>query len=160
MNYASLNLCDSSNGDGFRVSLFVSGCTLACEGCFNREAWNFKYGKPFDKKTMVTLLEGLAEPHIDGLSILGGDPLESKHFWEVYLICKEVKETFPDKNIWLWTGRTLEEILTDESRKMILRVIDVLVDGRFVQHLKDESLMWRGSSNQRIIYVNKSNLIK
>ena len=104
---------------------------------------------------MVTLLEGLSDPRIDGLSILGGDPLESKHFWEVYLICKEVKEVFPEKTIWLWTGRTFEDILADQSKKTILRVIDVLVDGPFIQGLKDDSLMWRGSSNQRIIPLTK-----
>lgn len=155
MYVAQINPCDSANGEGCRVSVFVSGCTLKCEGCFNREVWNFKYGSEYDWQMDEYIKKCIGKPYIDGLSVLGGDPLERKNVGEVYNLCKEVKQLYPQKTIWLWSGRTLEEIKEDPVAVYILDVIDVLVDGRFVQCLKNENLMWRGSSNQRIIFLKQ-----
>ena len=156
MYVAQINPCDSTNGEGFRCSVFISGCTLKCEGCFNREAWNFRYGTEYDWKMDEYIKECVGKPHIDGLSVLGGDPLERKNVGEVYNLCKEIKQLYPQKTIWLWSGRTLEEIKKDPVAVYILDVIDVLIDGRFVQCLKNENLMWRGSSNQRIIFLKQT----
>ena len=155
MYIAQINPCDTCNGTGFRTSVFISGCTLACDGCFNKEAWNFRYGKEYDWKMDEYIKECVGKPYIDGLSVLGGDPLERKNVAEVYNLCKEIKQMYPNKTIWLWSGRTLEEIQENPIACYILDVIDVLIDGRFVKELKDESLMWRGSSNQRIIKLTE-----
>lgn len=157
MNYSGINYCDMANGEGCRVSLFVSGCTLACKGCFNKQAWNFKYGEAYTPEFEEKLLERLADPFIDGLSVLGGDPMERTNAPVVLELCKRVKKELPSKTIWLWTGRTQGEILDGENVSAIdiLNYVDVLIDGRYEESVKDESLEWRGSSNQRIIKLIK-----
>jgi anaerobic ribonucleoside-triphosphate reductase activating protein len=148
MNYIGLNKYDTANGPGIRVSLFVSGCTLHCKGCFNQESWDFNGGKEFTSETLNDIIKTLKEPHISGFSILGGDPLEPEHFNDVYNIVKTVKTEVPDKTIWLWTGRLYEKV--KENR--ILDYVDVLIDGPFKIDLKG-NLKYRGSSNQRIIFL-------
>lgn len=150
MNYSGINFCDTANGPGVRVSLFVSGCSLHCKGCFNKEAWDRQFGKPFTDETLNTLLEALREPYVDGLSLLGGDPLEPYNEAVVERICSLVRDRFPDKTIWLWTGRKYEEV----KDKPIMKYIDVLVDGPFIEKFKtNEQGKYYGSSNQRVITI-------
>lgn len=153
MNYSGINFCDTANGPGVRVSLFVSGCSLHCKGCFNKEAWDRQYGKSFTDQTLNTLLEALKQPYIDGLSILGGDPLEPYNEAPVTIICCLVKHKFPDKTIWLWTGRKYEDVKDHSAMKYI----DVLVDGPFIERkkVKDGKAKYYGSSNQRIIPIHQ-----
>lgn len=152
MYYSKILATDIANGPGWRVSLFVSGCTRRCKGCFNKEAWDFNYGQQFTSETMSELLWALKSPNIAGLSILGGDPFESENCETVYNICKKVKERFPDKTIWCWTGYSLDDVWEEKA----LKYIDVLVDGRFEQDKKDLRLKWRGSSNQRVIDIRET----
>lgn len=154
MNYATIKPIDIANGPGVRVSLFVSGCRQHCPGCFNKETWDFNYGQEFTIKTMEELIELLDNPHIEGLSILGGEPLDLKNIETVIDICKTVKWLRKNKTIWLWTGYDFIE--DDLIKHPIMRYIDVLVDGRFEEGLKDLRLKYRGSSNQRVIDVSKS----
>lgn len=143
MNYSGINTCDSTNGDGLRVSLFVSGCSLHCKGCFNKEAWDKNYGKEFTEETMDTLIEALRSPWIDGLSILGGDPLEDYNIPTVnYIVCL-VKELYPEKTIWLWTGRKYENI----KDIPLLNCVDVLITEPFIERKKCHGKYY-GSSNQ------------
>lgn len=162
MNYAEIKLCDIANGEGVRVSLFVSGCRRHCKGCFNAMTWDFDYGKPFDAAAEELIMESLAPDYIAGLTILGGDPFEPENQRELYPFLKKVKEKYPQKNIWCYTGYTYEqgslkepEVRTEVTRAL-LSLIDVLVDGKFEEDLKDIRLKFRGSSNQRIIDVPKS----
>lgn len=152
MHYAGIKNCDVANGPGFRVSLFVSGCRNRCPGCFNKETWEFTYGQEFTSETMSELLWALKNPNTTGLSILGGDPFEMENSEAVYHICKKVKERYPDKTIWCWTGYSLDDVWEEPA----LKYIDVLVDGKFEQDKKDLTLKWRGSSNQRIIDIRKT----
>ena len=152
MNYGTIKNLDIANGPGIRVSLFVSGCRNHCKGCFQPETWDFKYGKEFDDDAFYSLIEMLRSEHIAGLSILGGDPFEPENLVTVANLCKMVKDIFPNKNIWVWTGYTYEDIKDND----IFNYIDVLVDGRFEEEHKDLSLSFRGSSNQRIIDIQKS----
>ena len=152
MNYSVIRPLDIANGPGIRVSIFVSGCRNRCPGCFNPETWNFTYGQQFTSETMSELLWALKDPNIAGLSILGGDPFEMENCETVYHICKKVKERFPDKTIWCWTGYSLDDVWEEKA----LRYIDVLVDGRFEQDKKDLRLKWRGSSNQRVIDIRET----
>lgn len=153
MNYAAIKNFDIANGPGVRVSLFVSGCRRRCKGCFNSEAWDFNYGKECTSETIYELIDLLENEHIAGLSILGGDPLEPENQARVNRICWGVRECFGnEKSIWLWTGYQWEEI----KNLPVMKYIDILVDGPFVEDLKDLSLAFRGSSNQRIIDVPKS----
>lgn len=145
MNYSGLNLCDTANGPGVRVSLFVSGCSLHCKGCFNQEAWDPCYGQPFSSHTLGIILEALKAPHIEGLSILGGDPMEKYNRPKVGLVCASVKALYPAKNIWLWTGRKFAEIKYYDH---ILDYVDVLICNPFIEHLKCKGKYY-GSSNQR-----------
>ena len=145
MNYSGLNLCDTANGPGVRVSLFVSGCSLHCKGCFNQEAWDKNYGMPFYSYALTKVLEALKEPYIEGLSILGGDPMEEYNRRDVGLVCASVKALYPDKSIWLWTGRKFEEI---KYYGHILDYVDVLICNPFIEHLKCKGKYY-GSSNQR-----------
>lgn len=149
MHYIGLSTCDTANGPGVRVSLFCSGCTLRCKGCFNPESWDFEAGKPFTDETLATLVKALEEPYVGGLSLLGGDPLEPRNESEVLRIVKTVREKFgTSKTIWLWTGRKHEKV----SNSPVLAYVDVLVDGPFIEHLKvKEKGVWFGSSNQRVI---------
>ncbi len=153
MYYSGIIKCDSGNGPGFRVTLFVSGCRNKCPGCFNPETWDFKYGKEFTYETLAELRDMLNNDNIDGLSILGGDPFEPENRQAVEDICFMVKLLKPDKTIWCWTGYNWEDLKDLE----IMRYIDVLVDGPFMQELKDLRLSYRGSSNQRVINIQESN---
>ena len=157
MNYAKINKNDIANGIGVRVTLFVSGCTHFCKGCFNSEAWDFNYGEPFTEDTVNELLEALAPSWIDGLTLLGGEPMEPQNQRALLPFLKKLKELYPEKTIWCFSGYTLEDELLSDSRARcevtdeMLSLIDVLVDGEFVEELKDISLRFKGSSNQRLI---------
>lgn len=152
MNYAEIKNYDIANGPGLRVSLFVSGCTNHCLGCFNKETWDFNYGIPFTDETIDVILEMLNNKHIAGLSLLGGDPMEESNRKALLPLVKKVKSIYPNKDIWCYTGLLFEDVREYE----ILQYIDVLVDGRFVQKLKQVNLRFRGSANQRIINVKES----
>ena len=154
MNYAAIKKTDIANGTGVRVSLFVSGCRRHCKNCFNSETWDFNYGNLFGKSTMNEILEALDKEYIEGLSVLGGEPFEQENRETVYNVIRTVKETFPQKTIWCYSGFTFEELL--KSSRHILELVDVLVDGAFVEEKKNLRLKFRGSENQRIIDVKKS----
>ena len=148
MNYIGLNKYDTANGPGIRVSLFVSGCTLRCKGCFNPESWNFKAGKEFTDETLKQLCSYLDKDYIQGLSILGGEPLEPKNEPTVIALCKTVKHFYPNKTIWLWTGKTYD-IIKDLP---IMEYIDTVVTGPYEQDLHVDHCYY-GSSNQQIIHL-------
>lgn len=162
MYYAELKKYDIANGPGVRVSLFVSGCTHYCKNCFNEAAWDFHYGNPFAMETEEEILDQLAAPYIAGLSILGGEPFEPENQRGLLAFVRRVRARFPEKTIWCYSGYLLEEELLKESRARcettdeLLSLIDILVDGEFVEEKKDITLRFRGSSNQRIIDVQKS----
>lgn len=162
MNYATIKKYDVANGPGVRVSLFVSGCTHHCPGCFNPETWDFNFGNPFDSDVMNEIVKALEPSYIHGFTLLGGEPFEYVNQQGVLPLLREIKSRFPHKDIWCFTGYDFEkDILGDmvnkwpETREM-LSYIDVLVDGEFVQELKNLSLRFRGSSNQRLIQVQES----
>ena len=164
MNYASIRECDIANGEGVRVTLFVSGCTRHCKGCFNPDQWSFDYGEPFDGKTEQRIFDLLAPSHIAGLSILGGEPMEPENQRALVPFLRRMRERFGDgKTVWVYTGCVLETELRAESRwrtdvtDELLSLVDVLVDGPFVEELKDISLRFRGSANQRIIELRNHN---
>lgn len=158
MNYAVIKKFDIANGPGVRVSLFVSGCRHRCKNCFNREAWDFNYGKPFTNETTDDIINLLKPSHIEGFSLLGGEPFEPENQKELSLLLERIKQTLPSKTIWCYTGFDFEELLNSnsESVQKILKNIDVLVDGKYVEELKSPELIFRGSENQRIIDVKKS----
>lgn len=151
MNYSGIKYPDVANGPGCRVSLFVSGCSLNCPGCFNKSEQSFDYGAPYTEDIKKEVLERLNFPWVKGLSILGGDPLEPKNQKEVSFLILEAKRQNPDKEIWLWTGRVYPNIPQTEYLQDILDNVDILIDGPFIMDLKDLNLEWRGSSNQRIL---------
>ena len=153
MNYANIYRADIANGIGFRVSLFVSGCARNCKGCFNKEAQDPEFGKPFDDKAKQKIFKELEHDWCRGLSLLGGEPLSklSDNRKTVIAFAKEVKEKFLNKDIAIWSGYTLEEIQADDTMKDILKYVDVLVDGPFIEEQKDLSIPFRGSRNQRIL---------
>ena len=148
MNYIGLNKYDTANGPGIRVSLFVSGCTLKCKGCFNPESWNFKAGKEFTDETLKQLCSYLDKDYIQGLSILGGEPLEPKNEPTVIALCKTVKHFYPNKTIWLWTGKNYDII----KELPIMEYIDTVVAGPYEQDLHIDHCYY-GSSNQQIIHL-------
>ena len=162
MNYADIKYCDVANGKGVRVSLFVSGCTHHCKGCFNEETWNFHYGKPFTEETEKQVLDYLDKSYIAGLSLLGGEPFEHVNQQGLLPLLRKVKARFPEKNIWCYSGYLFDEELKKESRARceytdeMLSMLDVLVDGRFEEDKKNITLLFRGSENQRLIDVKKS----
>ncbi|MBQ5321111.1 MAG: anaerobic ribonucleoside-triphosphate reductase activating protein [Oscillospiraceae bacterium] len=162
MNYAEIKFNDIANGKGVRVSLFVSGCTHRCKGCFNEIAWDFSYGNPFTEETEQMIISELEKPFISGLTLLGGEPMEPQNQKALLPFIKRVKEKFPQKNIWCYTGYTLispfmlDEKANTEDTKELLSLIDVLVDGRFIEEEYDISLKFRGSRNQRLIDMNAS----
>ena len=153
MNYAKIYRADIANGQGFRVSLFVSGCARNCPGCFNQEAQNPDFGKPFDDKAKQKIFKELEQNWCKGVSFLGGEPLSrlSDNRKVIIELAKEIREKFPEKDQWIWSGYTLEEIQADDSMKDILKYVDVLVDGPFIEEQKDLSIPFRGSNNQRIL---------
>ena len=153
MNYAEIKWTDIANGEGVRISLFVSGCTHNCKNCFNQIAWDFHYGHPFDEIIEEKILRELGKPYIAGLSLLGGEPLEPQNQEALLPFVKAVKKKYPEKDIWCYTGYTYEEILANPRLKTVLDYIDVLVDGRFEQALFSPYLEFRGSSNQRILRI-------
>jgi anaerobic ribonucleoside-triphosphate reductase activating protein len=161
MYYATIKPRDIANGPGVRVSLFVSGCTHHCPGCFNAEAWDFDYGKPFDEAVMDELLTLLEPDYVKGLSLLGGEPFEPQNQVALIEFLRKVREKYPTKTVWCYSGYTLEQ-LRGESRARceytdeMLSMIDVLVDGRFVMEKKNIRLRFRGSENQRLIDLNKT----
>ena len=152
MYYSKILTHDMANGPNWRVSLFVSGCRNRCPGCFNKKAWDFNYGQQFTSETMSELLWALKDPNISGLSILGGDPFELENIVPVTHICKKIKERFPEKSIWVWTGYSIEDVWEEPA----LRYIDVLIDGKFELDKKDLRLKWKGSSNQRVVDIRKT----
>lgn len=152
MRYNTIRQLDIANGPGCRVSVFVQGCSFNCPGCFNAVARDFDGGKDFTEDALESILE-LAKPeHISGLSILGGEPLHSKNREEVIQLTRKFKEVYPDKTVWLWTGYLIEEVFED----LVDSGIDVVVDGKFVEELKDLRLKYRGSSNQRVIDLKET----
>ena len=163
MNYATIKPVDIANGEGVRVSLFVSGCRHGCKNCFNPQAWSFEYGQPFNQQIIDNLLESLKPDFISGLTLLGGEPFEPENQQALLELVKQVKQAYPNKNIWAYSGFRLEDELLSvgaypncEYTLELLKNIDILVDGRFVEELKNLMLNFRGSSNQRIIDVKKS----
>ena len=157
MNYCEIKNCDIANGEGIRVSLFVSGCTHRCKGCFNEETWDFNAGVKFTEETEEEILALLGKPYINGLTLLGGEPFEPQNQRRLVPFLKRVRAKLPEKNIWCYTGYTYETDLLNESRARcectdeMLSMIDVLVDGEYIEAEKDISLAFRGSKNQRII---------
>ena len=168
MYYGEIKTCDVANGEGVRISLFVSGCTHHCKDCFNPQTWSFTYGQPYTEETERELLDLLAPAYIDGITLLGGEPMEPDNQRALLPLLKRIRAEYPKKSIWCFTGYTLDEDLwhpdgtipdsraycevTDE----MLSMIDVLIDGEFVAELKNISLRFRGSENQRIIDMEKT----
>ena len=158
MNYAEIKYTDIANGPGVRVSLFVSGCTHHCAGCFNQETWDFNYGERFDRAVAEQILSYADHPHIEGLTILGGEPFEPENSLVLAEFVRDFRSRFPDKTVWCFSGYTLEEIVADrmsggKSIIDLLQLLDVLVDGPFIQNMKNLMLRFRGSENQRLIDV-------
>lgn len=157
MNYAAIKKTDVANGPGVRVSLFVSGCTHACKGCFNSEAWDFAYGRAFSEETQREIMQALDHDYIKGFSVLGGEPMEPQNRGTVLEILQKIKAAYPGKSIWCYTGYDYEKDLMrwiaegDRTVAELLELIDVLVDGEFVEEEKDLRLAFRGSGNQRLI---------
>jgi anaerobic ribonucleoside-triphosphate reductase activating protein len=164
MYYGAIKKFDIANGEGIRVSLFVSGCRNRCKGCFQPETWSFTYGKPFSDEAMSELISALENPSVRGLTVLGGEPMEPENQEGLLPVLKKVKAMFPEKNIWLYTGNLYEELvgLSENSEKCIgitaelLSLVDILVDGRYEEDKHRLGLRFRGSENQRIIDMNKT----
>lgn len=162
MNYAAIKNCDIANGPGIRVSLFVSGCTHRCKGCFNQVAWDFDYGEPFTQETIDTVLSMLSAEHVSGLTLLGGEPFEPRNQVALLPFLRKVKALYPRKTIWVYSGYLFDSDILNrrlgpwDVTREILNLIDVLVDGPFVEEKKDLTLRFCGSSNQRVIDVQKS----
>lgn len=162
MNYATIKRYDISNGPGVRVSLYVSGCRNHCKNCFNPETWDFNYGEPFTEEVEKSIIEGLAPEHIKGFTLLGGDPFEPENQEVLAPFLERLRKKYPKKSFWCFTGYDFErDLLTGKLGNIdtvmrMLECIDVLVDGKFVEALKDLNLRFRGSSNQRIIMVKQS----
>ena len=157
MHYGEIKNCDIANGEGVRVTLFVSGCTNRCEGCFQPQTWDFCYGNPFTKEVEDKIIKMLEPSYIDGLTLLGGEPFEPENQRALLPFVKRVKEIYPQKNIWAFSGFTIEKLLEDEPHPRcevtdeLLSLIDVLVDGKFVLEKKNIRLKFRGSENQRVL---------
>ena len=162
MNVAEIKYFDIANGAGVRTTVFVSGCRHHCPGCFNEEAWDFAVGEPFTEEVENKIFESLEPPYVDGLSVLGGEPLEPENQHELAPFLERVRERFPNKDIWMWTGFVFEDLLLDASRahtqdlSRVLACVDVLVDGPFILAQKDITLRFRGSANQRILDLKTS----
>lgn len=161
MNYIKITKHDIANGEGIRVVLWVSGCSLHCDECHNPQTWDFNAGQVFDEESKKELFEALAKPYVEGLTLSGGHPLEKENRHEIFNLLEEVKINFPDKNIWLYTGYIWDNIFYYNSSaleclKNIVSLCDVVVDGKYMKEKRNISLAWRGSENQRVIDVQKS----
>ncbi len=162
MNYAGIKYCDIANGTGCRTVLFVSGCRNHCKDCFQPDTWDFGYGLPFDEKVRQELLDSLKPDYVQGLTLLGGEPFEPENQKELLPFLKEVRRQYPDKDIWAFTGYVYDRDLIEGKRKHtqdtdeLLSMIDILVDGPFEAEKKDITLKFRGSSNQRILDLQKT----
>lgn len=152
MKYAQLRKYDVANGEGIRSTIFVTGCTHGCKGCFNREYWDFTYGQDWDDEATRTIIDYLKDPAVSGLTLLGGEPMQNLELTDVL---REIKKEV-NKSIWVYSGYTYEAILKDPGRLELLKECDILVDGLFVEKLKNLKLKFRGSENQRIIDIKKS----
>ena len=166
MNYGNIKKFDIADGEGVRVSLFVSGCTNKCPGCFQPETWDFHYGQPYTQATEDEILEALGKEYIQGLTMLGGEPFEIENQKELVKLVRKVKEKYPEKDIWCYTGFVLDKDLINGGRRHcevtdeLLSYIDILVDGPFIQERKNLTLKFRGSENQRVIDMKKSKKYK
>ena len=162
MNYAGIKYCDIANGTGCRTVLFVSGCRNACKGCFQPQTWDFGYGEPFDEKVQKEVLDSLAPDYITGITLLGGEPFEPENQKELVPFMRKVAAQYPNKNVWAFTGYIYDKDLLAGGRRHtedtdeLLSMIDVLVDGPFVEELKDITLKFRGSSNQRVLNLRET----
>ncbi|SER46520.1 anaerobic ribonucleoside-triphosphate reductase activating protein [Lachnobacterium bovis] len=162
MNYAAVKYCDIANGLGCRSVLFVSGCRNHCKGCFQPETWDFSYGKPFDDALQKELIDSLKPDYIKGLTLLGGDPFEEENQKDILPFLIKVKELYPNKDIWAYTGYVFEKDLQVGGKKHteytdeLIKLIDVLVDGPFIEEQKDLTIKFRGSRNQRVIDIKKT----
>lgn len=162
MNYAELKLYDVANGPGIRISLFVSGCTRGCKECFNKEAWDFNFGKPFTDDVIDEIIEYLRPDYVEGLTLLGGEPFEHSNQQGLLPLLRKVRDCYPDLSIWCFSGYDFEEDIMGRmykewpETKEMLSYIDILVDGRFMVELKDLRLKFKGSSNQRTIMVQET----
>lgn len=161
MNYGTIKNYDIANGTGVRVSLFVSGCRHHCKGCFNSETWDFNYGNPYTKEVEAEILEALKPAYIQGFSLLGGEPFEPENQKELAGLLQKIKESYPEKNVWCYTGYLYDvdlipggKVYTEYTDKM-LAYIDTLVDGEFIEAEKDLTLEFRGSRNQRILHLDE-----
>lgn len=161
MNYGAIKKCDIANGVGVRTVLFVSGCTHHCKGCFQPETWNFDYGERYTKETEDEIIESLKPDYVDGITLLGGEPFEPENQRELVKLLRRIKKELPKKTVWSFSGYTYEE-LTGDSRAVcevtneMLSMLDVLVDGEFIEAKRNISLRFRGSENQRLIDMNKT----
>lgn len=164
MYYGAIKKFDVADGEGVRVSLFVSGCRNCCPGCFQPETWNFYYGKEFTADTIREILEALKPSHIQGFSLLGGDPFEEENQEVLIELLELIKETYPEKDIWCWTGYLYEDLIgggkkhTEYTYKM-LKLTDVLIDGPFIQEKKNLMLKFRGSENQRLLHLKDGKIV-
>ena len=162
MNYADIKKADVANGPGVRISIFVSGCNHHCKGCFNPETWDFNYGKPFTEETINYILDLMEPSYINGITFLGGEPLEPKNQEGLLPLAKAIKERYPEKTIWCFTGFLFDKDVLERmyntvpATKELLSYLDVVVDGKFVEELKDVGLKFKGSSNQRTINVPRT----
>lgn len=156
MNYHMIRTDDMLNGCGLRVVVFLSGCNHQCKNCHNPETWNERSGKLFNEDALNEILKELDNDYISGITFSGGDPLHNANRYKVYELINKIKNKFPNKTIWIYTGYTWEEILQSREMKKCVLGVDVLVDGKFVNELADVNKPWTGSSNQRVIDVNKS----
>lgn len=161
MNYGAIKKCDIANGVGVRTVLFVSGCTHHCKGCFQPETWSFDYGESYTKETEDEIIESLKPDYVDGITLLGGEPFEPENQRELVKLLRRIKKELPKKTVWSFSGYTYEE-LTGDSRAVcevtneMLSMLDVLVDGEFIETKRNISLRFRGSENQRLIDMNKT----
>lgn len=163
MNYGQVFYADTANGIGARISLFVSGCTHHCPGCFNEETWDFNFGDPFTREVEGDIIEHLRPSYIDGLSLLGGEPMEAQNQRALLPFLERVKHEVPHATVWIYSGYTFEELLDEtnsrchtEATRRILELADILVDGKFILAEKDMKLRFRGSRNQRILELKES----
>ena len=161
MHYGEIKNCDIANGEGVRVTLFVSGCTNHCPDCFQPQTWDFNYGKPFTNETKAEIFAELDKSFINGLTVLGGEPFEPENQKELAGLLQKIKESYPEKNVWCYTGYLYDvdlipggKVYTEYTDKM-LACIDTLVDGEFIEAEKDLTLEFRGSRNQRILHLNE-----